>query len=86
MDNRTHRSGAPWRNFYGRLKGLNYAQARYLCLYMQRQGVLRRFYAHFREHHGGDGADVKAIEHVFGRSIEEVEKDYLAWVMTLRWR
>jgi len=74
------------RDFYGRLQGDNYAQARYFVMYMQTKGLLRKFYKHFRAHHSARNADVRAIEHVFGRKIDQVEKPYIAWVKTLRFR
>ena len=74
------------RDFYGALQGLNYAQGRYFVMYMQHRGLLRDFYRHFRDNHTQRDADIKAIEHVFGKGIEAVEKDYLAWVVKLRFR
>jgi len=74
------------RDFYGRQQGNNYAQARYFCMYMQHRKLLRKFYRHFRDHHRGRDADVAAIEHVFGRKLPDIEKDYLAWVKTLKFR
>jgi hypothetical protein len=65
---------------------VNYAQARYFCQHMQEKGLLAKFYAYLRDNNNGDEASVKAVEHVFGRKIEEVEKDFLAWVKTLRFR
>ncbi len=72
-------------DFYGRQRGLNYAQARYFVMYMQERGLLEKFYKHFRDNHSGQDASVKAVEHVFGTELERVESDYLKWVMTLRW-
>jgi len=72
------------RDFYGRLQGNNYAQARYFVMYMQTKGVLRKFYKHFRGHHRGEGADVRAIEHVFGKKLPAIEREFLAWATTLR--
>jgi hypothetical protein len=74
------------RDFYGRRQGTNYAQARYFCMYMQKKGLLKRFYEHFRANHRGAGADVRAVEHVFGAELPEIEKAYIQWVMTLRYR
>ena len=71
-------------DFRGPLMGLNYAHARYFVQYMQQQGLLKKFYAYFRDHHAGDDAAVKAIEHVFGRKIDDIDKDFVAWVKTLR--
>ena len=73
------------RDFYGPKRGLNYAQARYFVMYMQQRGVLKKFYEHFRDHHAGPDADVKAVEHVFGSEIGKVESQFLRWVATLRW-
>src|SRR6185369_3440763 len=33
--------------FYGEDKGTNYAEARYLCYYLQEQGLLHKFYRAF---------------------------------------
>ena len=71
-------------DFYGPLQGANYAQARYFVMYLQRQGLLRKFYRDFRESHEGPDASVKAVERVFGRKLELIEADFLKWVMTLR--
>ncbi len=73
-------------DFYGRQRGLNYAQARYFVMYMQERGLLENFYKHFRENHTGKDAAVKTIEHVFDTDLEKIESDYLKWVMELRGR
>jgi len=72
-------------DFYGRLRGLNYAQARYFVMYMQRRGLLETFYRRFRAAPAGQAAGVKAVEAVFGAKIADVEAAWLKWVMTLRW-
>jgi hypothetical protein len=95
-------------DFYGEKKGLNYAQARYFCMYAQQKDLLERLYRQLRDAPPADRAadragdrpaeragerpgvkaierpGVKAIEAVFGKKIAQVEKDYLAWVKTLR--
>lgn len=71
-------------DFYGPRQGINYAQARYFCMYMQTRGVLVKFYKHFRRNHTGRRAAVQAVEKVFGKKIADVEKGFLAWVKTLR--
>ena len=42
------------RGFYDDPRGTNYAQARYLCYYLQERGLLTRFY---KEFHAGRAAD-----------------------------
>ena len=73
-------------DFYGSQRGLNYAQARYFVMYMQKRELLQKFYRYFRANHAGEDAAVKAVEHIFGAELERVESDYLKWVMTLRRR
>ena len=70
-------------DFRGRLEGMNYAQARYFVMYMQSKGLLKDFYARYRDNHEGDAAAVKAIEKVFGKKIDEIEKGFVAYVKTL---
>lgn len=72
------------RDFYDGNRSDNYAQARYFGMYMQKQGVLAKFYRHFRDNSRGSNADVKAVEAVFGKSIDRVEAEYLRWASTLR--
>ena len=66
--------------------GLNYAQARYLCLYMQREDVLEDFYRRFRATHGSDSLGYSALRYVFSdRSEEELEADFRRFVLGLEW-
>ena len=71
-------------DFYGKLRDLNYAQSRYFVMYLQSQGLLKKFYRHYRDYHDGDDAAVKAIETVTGKKIGEVEKAYIEYVKTLK--
>ena len=70
-------------DFYGPLQGLNYAHSRYLFLYMQEKGRLRRFYHAFHARAGESDAAVKTIEEVFGRKIDQVDAEYVKWVKGL---
>jgi hypothetical protein len=71
-------------DFYADQKGLNYAQARYFCMYAQQQDLLEKLYRQLRDSPPGPRAGVKAVEAVFGKKIAQVDKDYLAWVKALR--
>src|SRR5690606_23085701 len=48
-------------DFRGPQETINYAQARYFCLYMQEQGVLEQFYRRFRETQPQDPQGMKAV-------------------------
>ncbi len=47
--------------FRGRQEGLNYAQARYFCLYLERRELLADFYRLFRDTHAGDPRGSRAL-------------------------
>jgi hypothetical protein len=70
-------------DFYGMSRGLNYAHARYFAMYLQKQGWLADYYKYFRDNYNGPGSDVKALEHVTGKRIDQVDAEFVAWVKTL---
>ena len=73
------------RDFYKNNGALNYAHARYFVMYLQKKKKLVEFYRYFRDTYQETSPnDVKAIEHVMGKPIDEVEKEYLNWVRPLR--
>lgn len=68
------------RGFYGDDRGNNYAQARYLCLYMQHQGVLREYYRHVQA--GRDSGT--AMQSLLGfRDWAPFQKKWQDWVLGL---
>lgn len=72
-------------DFRGKRMGVNYAQARYFCLYMQRLGLLERYYEQFRDHHGDDPLGSLAVKAVFpDQSWAELDESYQAWVLSLK--
>lgn len=71
-------------DFRGRNVGINYAQARYFCLYLQRQGLLESFYERFREAHEEDPQGVLSIKGIFPEhSWEELDQQFSDFVLTL---
>ena len=72
--------------FYGdKHVGLNYAQARYLLMYLQEQGKLAEFYHRLRDGHAEDKTGLKTLEAVIApKSMEGFEKGWRGWVMGLR--
>lgn len=72
-------------DFRGEREGLNYAQARYFCLYMQQQQVLEMYFHDFRAHHGDDPLGLKTVERVFpDRTWDELDMDFQQWAAALR--
>jgi hypothetical protein len=73
-------------NFRGEQVGLNYAYARYACLFMQERGVLADFYRRFRAAHEHDSEGKATLLGVFpGYSWEQLDREFQQWVLTLHW-
>ena len=72
-------------NFRGNRVGLNYAEARYLCMYLQQTGVLSEFYHRFRANHDLDPTGEKTLQAVLGeRNWGDIDRDFRAWVLSLK--
>jgi hypothetical protein len=68
--------------FYASSTG--YAQARYLCLYLQEQGLLRRYYAELSSGAAADPTGYKTLGRVLGQpDMQQFQKKWEAWVLTL---
>ena len=72
-------------DFYGTGRGVNYAHARYFCMYLQHRGLLRRFYKDYRAAHAKGVAAGNIIEAVCGEGIAQVDGRLHQWAMTLEW-
>ncbi len=65
--------------------GPNYAQARYLLMYLQEGGKLAEFYKQLKAHQADDPSGLKTLETVVApQSLEQFEKAWRSWVMTLK--
>lgn len=72
------------RQFYEADKGTNYAQARYLCYYLQEQGLLKKFYHRFRENQAQDPSGYRTLQEVLGRrDMEAFQREWEAFVARL---
>jgi hypothetical protein len=61
-----------------------YAQARYLCLYLQERGLLHRYYDGFLAGVAGDPTGYKTLVRVLGDpDMSQFEKQWQAWVLGL---
>lgn len=64
--------------------GLNYAQARYLMLYLQDQGHLGAFYTRLRDNHATDRTGLKTLQAIIApQKLVEFESAWRAWVLRL---
>jgi hypothetical protein len=73
--------------FYEKDKGTNYAQARYLCYYLQQQGLLRKFYRRFHANRKDDPTGYETLQDVLGRrDMAAFQQEWEAYVLKLRFR
>lgn len=67
--------------------GVNYAHARYLCHYLQDEGLLPEFFSEYRDTAEADPTGMQALLKVTGYdSLEALDKDWRQWVLSLQWR
>jgi hypothetical protein len=71
--------------FYGDRTGNNYAQARYLCYYLQQKKLLTRFYKEFWTNQKADPTGYGSLQNVLGRRDMAVfQREWEAFVLGLR--
>jgi hypothetical protein len=60
--------GTTTKQFYDDKHGTNYAQARYLCYYLQEQKLLRTYYQEFRKNAKQDPTGIQTLKKVLGEA------------------
>jgi hypothetical protein len=72
--------------FRGRQEALNYAQARYFCLYLERQGLLNDYYRRFRNSSADDPRGSRTLATVVPDfSWPSLDREFQDWVLTLEY-
>ena len=75
------------REFYGDDKGTNYAQARYLCYYLQEHGKLNKFYRDFVANQKEDPTGYKTLVKTLDEAdMGAFQKKWEKYVMELKYR
>ncbi len=70
--------------FYSDNRGVNYAQARYLCYYLQEKGLLVKFYRRFHDNQKTDPTGYATLIAVLGNpNMERFKKDWEKYVLEL---
>jgi hypothetical protein len=71
--------------FYKKDKGTNYAQARYLCYYLQQQGLLKKYYHAFVKNQRDDPTGYKTLQKILNRKdMDKFQQEWEQFVMKLR--
>jgi hypothetical protein len=70
--------------FYNDQRGINYGQARYLCYYLQEQGLLIKFYREFHAHQKDDPTGHKSLQKVLAEAdMEAFQRKWEKYVLAL---
>jgi len=69
-------------NFYSDGRGVNYAQARYLCYYLQERGLLIKFYRQFHAQQANDPTGYKTLTGILG-NMDVFKKQWEKYVTSL---
>ncbi len=73
------------RTFYNDDRGVNYAQARYLCYYLQQHGLLVKFYHEFVKNQTNDPGGFKTLQRVLRETdMDAFQKSWEGFVLKLR--
>lgn len=71
--------------FYADETGVHYAQARYLCFYLQHEGLLRRYYRAFLGASASDPSGYGTLKSVVGTDdMPAFEREWKSFVLSLR--
>lgn len=77
--------GTSDRDFYHEDPGTNYAQARYLCYYLQEKGLLRDYYHAFRRSAVQDSSGYETLRRVLGDpDMRQFQREWQEFVLKLR--
>ena len=72
------------REFYADKNGTNYAQARYLCYYLQQRGLLRKFYHAFRRNADTDPTGYKTLVATLGSpNMDDFQEMWESYMLRL---
>jgi len=70
--------------FYGDRTGVNYAQSRYLCYYLQEKGLLVKFYKQFRAGYKNDPSGFQTLKAVLGEpDMDQFKRKWEKYVLGL---
>ena len=61
-----------------------YPEVRYMMMYLYEKGLLRKWYDAYTEGFGKDETGGNAMEKLLGKDLDNIEKDWCAWVMKLK--
>jgi hypothetical protein len=78
-------TGTTRTEFYNEDRGSNYAQARYLCYYLQENGLLEKYYRQFKANRATDPSGYATLQEVLGKpDMAAFQKKWEQYVLELK--
>jgi hypothetical protein len=65
---------------YGKRTSFYYAQSRYLLMFLQQKGLLRKYYKTFRETYSKDKTGISQLENISGESLAKINKEFVDYI------
>jgi hypothetical protein len=65
---------------YSSKNSFYYAPSRYLLMYLQQKGLLKKYYTAFRDNADDDPTGISQLEKVAGKKIDRIDKELLEFV------
>lgn len=72
--------------FRGAHEDLHYSMGRYICQWLDKNGQLWPFYQAYRDNYANDPTGAKAFEEVVGKTPQQANGEWIAWVKRLKLR
>lgn len=73
-------------SFRGEGEGLNYAQVRCFCRYLQKRGLLSHYYRKFRNNVQNDPSGLDTLRELLGEEqFQHIDRDFRTWVLQEDW-
>jgi tetratricopeptide (TPR) repeat protein len=72
--------------YFRKGRSLSYAITRYIFYFLQEKKLLRKWYAKYRENYKDDRTGLKTLEEIYGKSIDEFEKEWLEFLKPLNYQ
>ncbi len=69
---------------YGKRSSYYYAQSRYLLMYLQEKGLLKKYYTLFRDSYGKDETGISQLKEITGKSLDTMDEELLAYIKSFK--
>lgn len=69
---------------YGKRTSYYYAQSRYLLMYLQKNGLLEKYYKHFRDNYDKDKTGITQLQEITGHSLNTMDEKLITFIKSFK--